>query len=325
MIRIHLFCLLLLTLIAGRAESSPKAKPVEQIERALIISIDGLRPDLLLRGDTPHIHRLFEGGSYTFWARTTAASTTLPSHMSMLTGVVPEVHGIMWNADLPLAEPVHPLRPTLFELARQAGYTTAMASGKSKFDIFGKPGTLDWQYFPSTPTGSDLEVVSQAQRMLREHRPEVMLVHLPDTDSVGHSKGWGSTEQMTAIARADECVGTLLSTLEELKLRESTVVLITADHGGAGRTHGPEDARSRTIPWIINGPGIRENYDLTRLPDLDIETFDTFTTACTLLGIPVERRVRGKFVAAILKDQQLLQPGAAVDLPAPSTAPAGGM
>ena len=282
-------------------------RPVEGLDRVMIISIDGLRPDLLLRARTPHLHGLFENGSYTFWARTTAASTTLPSHVSMLTGVVPEVHAIMWNADLPLAQRVYPNAPTLFELAKKSGYTTAIASGKSKFVTLDKPGTIDWSYFPGTLTSEDPEVMAAALRILREHRPDVMVVHLPSTDNAGHAKGWGTPEQMAAIERADESVGALLGALDELALRERTLIIISADHGGAGRTHGPEDPRSRTIPWIASGPGIRRGFDLARLSDLDVETYDTFATSCAVLGIPIERRIRGKFISAILEKQELLQ------------------
>lgn len=292
-------------------------KPVAQIDRVLIVSVDGLRPDLLLRGNTPNLHRLIESGAYTFWARTTAASTTLPSHVSMLTGVVPEVHGIMWNADLPLAKPVYPAVPTLLDLARKSGYSTAIASGKSKFNLVTRPESLNWSYFSTTPTCEDAEVTTNAEQILREHKPQVMFVHLPGTDNAGHAKGWGSPEQMAAIEQADKCVGTFLTALEELKLRDSTLVIITADHGGAGRTHGPDDPRSRTIPWIVSGPGIRRNFDLTCIQDLDVETYDTFTTSCTMLGIPLERRVRGKFVSQILEKQELIQ-----QPPAPHAQPA---
>jgi len=62
-------------------------RPVPAIERALIISIDGLRPDLLTRAETPAIHKLIKTGCFSFWARTVPAAITLPSHTSMLTGV----------------------------------------------------------------------------------------------------------------------------------------------------------------------------------------------------------------------------------------------
>lgn len=297
----------LLIVVPASAVWAQTTRPIPQVDRVLIISIDGLRPDLLLRADAPRLHKLIHGGSYTMWARTTAASTTLPSHVSMLTGVVPEVHAIMWNGDLPLSERVYPSVPTIFELARKRGYTTAIATGKSKFNILDKPGTINWTYFPETPTSEDPEVTSNAVRMLRDHKPNVMVVHLPTVDNVGHAKGWGTPEQMDAIARADGHVGTLLDTIAELGLDGSTVVIVSADHGGAGRTHGPEDPRSRTIPWIISGPGIRRDFDLTRLGDLNIETTDTFATACALLNVPVTRRIQGKFIAQALEDGELLK------------------
>jgi arylsulfatase A-like enzyme len=236
--------------------------------------------------------------------------------------VVPEVHGITWNDDLPLAKRVFPNEPTLFELAKRRGYTTALASGKRKFNIFDKPGTVDWSFFPATPTTEDAEATSHAIQILREHRPNVMVVHLPGNDNAGHATGWGSPEQMAALARADRCVGELLDGIAELKLVDSTVIILTADHGGAGRTHGPDDPRSRTIPWIVAGPGIRRNFDLTGIQELNVETFDTFATSCALLGIPVQRRINGKFVTQILDEAELLKQK---DAPAtePATQPAG--
>src|SRR4029079_12138294 len=104
MMRVIRFTLLLLLLVTPTVSTTaaPPPKPLGDIRRVLIISIDGLRPDLLLRADTPVIRKLMNDGCYTFWARTTAASMTLPSHTSMLTGVTPEVHGHTWDAGLPL-------------------------------------------------------------------------------------------------------------------------------------------------------------------------------------------------------------------------------
>ena len=235
-------------------------RPVPAIDRVLLVSIDGLRPDLLLRADAPTLKGLLREGSFTLWAQTTALSNTLPSHTSMLTGVIPSRHGIEWNSDLPLATPVYPSRPTLFELARSAGYTTAMVAGKSKFGALARPGTLDWWYVPAQPRVGDAAVVDTALRLIERHRPQVLFVHLPEVDSVGHDSAWASPAQLAAIARADRGVGRLLALLRRLGLRESTLVLVTADHGGAGRSHLPDDPRSRHIPWIAAGPGVRRGW-----------------------------------------------------------------
>src|SRR5262245_18128368 len=62
--------------------------------RVLIISVDGLRPDVMLRAKAPNLHGLMERGAFTCWAQTTAVAVTLPSHCSMLTGVRPQKHQI---------------------------------------------------------------------------------------------------------------------------------------------------------------------------------------------------------------------------------------
>ncbi|MGH7179384.1 MAG: ectonucleotide pyrophosphatase/phosphodiesterase [Tepidisphaeraceae bacterium] len=290
--------------------AAPTSQPAAKISRVIIISIDGGRPDLLLRGDTPRIHSLFENGSYTFWARTTPGAVTLPAHVSMLTGVAPEVHGIMWNAELPLSEAVYPNAPTLFELAKRAGHSTAMIATKAKFRVLAKPATIDWVFVPATGESDDEQAAASAKKVIREHRPDVMFVHLGAVDIVGHAKGWGSPEQMQAVAATDRNVGAILDALSEQNLSDTTLVIVTADHGGAGRTHGPEDARSRTIPWIAFGPGVRRGFDLTRLGgDFNVETYDTFATACGVLGIPPPRRgSRGKFITQILENQDLVLP-----------------
>jgi len=290
--------LLVLSLCLG--VSAQTTRPIPQIRKVVIISIDGLRPDLALRANTPNIHALMNIGSFTFWARTTAESVTLPSHTSMLTGVTPVKHGIQWNSDLPLKHPVYPLFPTIFELAHQAGYTTAMATGKSKFINLAKPGTLNWMYVPNLQKDEDLHVAAQAVAMILAHQPDLLFVHFPGVDSAGHEYGWASEQQMNAIAEADEYLGLILWALDQRHLRESTFILVTADHGGAGLSHGPDDPRSRNIPWITVGPGIRRGVDLTTYVDLVINTEDTFSTVAYLLGIPIIKQVDGKPVLEIL-------------------------
>lgn len=274
--------------------------------RVLIISIDGGRPDLLLRGDTPRFHALLEESAFTFWARTTAQAITLPSHVSMLSGVSPNQHQIFWNQDLPFARPVYPAVPTLFDLASKAGYTTALVAGKSKFEHLDRPGALSFKWIAEKDTVDDADVIVNAVRILRDHRPEVMFVHFPGTDNVGHAKGWGTPEQMAKFAEVDRHLGTILDTLKELGLEGSTTLIISADHGGMGRVHGPDDTRARTIPWLVRGPGVRKAYDLARARELDVRTEDTFATACWRLKLPMTPNVEGKPVLPAFEGMELM-------------------
>jgi arylsulfatase A-like enzyme len=143
---------------------------------------------------------------------------------------------------------------------------------------------------------TDWAVTDTAVRWIVGQAPQVLFVHLPQVDAAGHASGWGSNEQLAAIATADRCVGRLLEALERRHLLDSTVILVTADHGGTGRSHGPGDLGSLHIPWIIAGPGIRHGVDLTLGPV--IHTEDSFATLCFVLGVPVAERITGRVVDA---------------------------
>lgn len=290
--------LLVLLFPCGCVRTPPDSGAKTKVTHLVIISIDGLRPDLLLRASTPNIHRLMREGSFTMWAQTTDVALTLPSHVSMLTGVVPERHDIWWDYDVFYH---FPAVPTLFELAKQRGLTTAMSCGKQKFVALAKPGTLDWSYVPEV-YANNTQVSDGAVAYIEQHQPNVLFVHMPDADAFGHGNGWGSPQQLDAIAKADAGVGKIISALRRRDLLRQTVIIVTADHGGAGYDHGGTDPRSRHIPWIISGPGIKRNFDLTICPDLVVHTEDTFATACFLLDIPRDEDLDGKAISQAFEE-----------------------
>lgn len=301
--------ILAVLLAAGCRPVTPAHLPAGgSVKHVLVISVDGLRPDLLMLADVPHIRGLCRSGSYTFWATTTEVAVTLPSHVSMMTGVVPDRHGVWWNYELYSDYMRYPAVPTLFELAKHAGLTTAMAAAKSKFNTLSKPGTVDGLYLPDGYANSE-EVAKQAARLIDAHRPDVMLVHFADVDAAGHGGGWGSAGQLDALAGVDRAIGSVMAALRRRGMLGSTAIILTADHGGAGWGHGRGELTSRTIPWIISGPGIRRGYDLTRESYLRVRVEDTFATACHLLNLPLDADLDGKPVTQALESFERERPG----------------
>lgn len=296
-------------LVAGAAAQSPvpvapPQRPIPAVRHVVIISIDGLRPDRLLLADAPVLHGLIKTGSYSMWARTTAVAVTLPSHTSMLTGVTPRKHKIEWNHDLPLKEPVYPFVPTIFEMATKAGLSAVLIAGKSKLDPLNKPGTLAHAFLPPGENGDNPLVIAETLKAIAQRMPDLLFIHLPDVDSVGHKHGWGSPEQDAAIGASDRQIGEVVAALDRMGVRENTVFIISADHGGAGLSHGHvgvDDARSRHIPWIANGPGLRAGFDLTRFEKLQIDTEDTCATACWLLGLALPAYFDGKPIREVMR------------------------
>jgi predicted AlkP superfamily pyrophosphatase or phosphodiesterase len=299
---------IVLLLVSAPLAGGQTTRPVAAVDHIVIISVDGLRPDLLLRAQMPTLRRLMQRGSYSLWARTIPEAITLPSHTSMVTGVSAAVHGITWNDDRPPEQRIRPKVPTLFQLAKQAGLSSAIVTGKSKFVTLAEDG-VDYAVVPDAgKSARDADVAMAAAELITAHQPRITYVHLGDTDGAGHKFGWGTPEQIAMIEQADAAIGVVVAAVESARLTDSTVFIVSADHGGAGRSHGKDDARSRHIPWIIAGPQIRQDLDLTRFKELEINTQDTFATACWLLGIAIPAHSEGKPITQVLADQELLAP-----------------
>jgi hypothetical protein len=56
------------------------------------------------------------------------------------------------------------------------------------------------------------------------------------------------------------------------------------------------------IPWMVAGPSVRRNFDLTLVEGLAIDTMATFATACDYLGIRVPYPIDGHPVSAIFSE-----------------------
>jgi len=245
--------------------------------KVAIISIDGLRPDALLSVGAPNILALADRGAYSWQAQAVMPSMTLPSHVSMLSGFTPDVHGIVWDDYIKERGPI--AVPTLFSVARGFGRRTAVMAGKQKFTYFCEGAGSD--ICAITSNGDD-EVASGA---VSNRSVDLLFVHLPDVDVNGHSAGWMSDAYLTAVRRADLAVGRIVSSLSA-----DTTVILSADHGGHLSEHGSSGASDMTIPWIIAGPRIAQGRRLSSA----IRVVDTAATAAYVLGFPVQPGAAGR-------------------------------
>jgi arylsulfatase A-like enzyme len=266
---------------------TPIATPTPAPPRVAIITIDGLRPDALTRDRTPNILALAARGSYAFAAQTVFPSTTLPGHTSMLTGVEPSAHGITFDE---YRETFQLTTPTVLSLAHNAGMHTVMLVGKTKLKQLAVAGTLD--SFVLTTRG-DADVVNEAIVLIPAGF-DLLVVHLPQTDQVGHASGWMSAEYLAQVQQTDAEVGRLVSVLPP-----ETTILVTADHGGQLKAHGTKDKLDMTIPWIIAGPRVVHRGPLNRA----VRTVDTAPTILSLLGITAPPNCTGKLVSEAFEPQ----------------------
>ena len=276
--------------------AAPSALATERAltEHVIVISIDGLRADAIERAGAHTLQRLMQEGAYSLQAKTILPSITLPSHTSMITGATPEMHGVLWN-DERLDEMGTIETPTMFGVARQAGYHTAAFFSKPKFQHLMVPGTLD---YGQAPEGNGRwyvgHTVESVERYLKEASPNLTFVHIGEPDYAGHTIGWGSAVYRWAVRRADGGVARVLAAADDAFGKGDYTVIVTADHGGHGRTHGTEAVTDVTIPWIAWGQGVHEGLVLPE----GIRTFDTAATALRLLGLDLPQGHAGRPVDA---------------------------
>lgn len=254
----------------------PTATLLPRPARVLILSIDGFRPDAIELTPMRNLQALMQTGAYSLVAQTIAPSVTLPSHTSMLTGLCPEDHGVDWNSYKP--DRGYATGTDLFDLAQAAGLHTVMVVGKDKLRQITEPHSTDvFEYISDRDT-----VIAERVAALIPQGFDLMFVHFPTPDGMGHEYGWLSPEQYSVLFRADEALQTILNALQAAGLREETLVIVTADHGGHGTTHGSRQPEDMNIPWIAAGPGVRPVVLSTA-----INTTDTAATAAWALGLPL--------------------------------------
>jgi arylsulfatase A-like enzyme len=255
----------------------PTPTPTPAAAKVLILSVDGLRPDALDEEGVSSIPALMARGATAQAATTIVPSLTLPAHTSMLTGYAPAAHGVLWNdwrPDAPAAV------PSIFLIARRAGFRTVLVAGKQKFRSFDAPGCLDAF---AVRTG-DVAVANEAVVQMAAGF-DLMLVHLPDVDAVGHLSGWLSPAYLEQVAETDRALGRIL-----LALPAGTTVILTADHGGHGKTHGLDQPSDMSIPWIVAGPGVAQGSILA----VRVTTMDTAATALHVLGLRLPTGASGR-------------------------------
>jgi predicted AlkP superfamily pyrophosphatase or phosphodiesterase len=265
--------------------STPTANGKQRAKHVLIISEDGLRPDALRALHLRWHELLRHRGASANTALTIRMASTLPAHASMLSGVGPDQHGLTWNNWSPKRGYIK--TPTIFSAASEAGLSTAFFTGKQKLRHIVPPGTVAMY---DRPGYYCKKVAEEAATYLVEQKPALAFVHFADPDELGHSDGWMSGKQMTAIANSDRCLGILYEALETSGLLDDTLIIVSADHGGHNKTHSGAKRIDREIPWIACGPGVREDYKITE----EVSTLDTAATALYALGLPIPDNLAGK-------------------------------
>ena len=312
-----------------------KAKEEERGDQPnlLIISLDTLGSDHLglygyPRDTSPFIDDVLAPAGTTFLHALAPATTTGPSHMTLLTSIPPSIHGVVSNLG---GRSLPDTIPTLAETLRQAGYVTAAITENGAISRnlgFGRgfdryEENLSAQFL--RPEGH-IEATFSAGHEFAARMSllpwfvflQTYQVHYPYTPPPAYQdlfEGDG-LDPPEIVARfglnpqgpyhpmlydreirfADDQLKKLIENLERDDLLENTIIVVLSDHGEAFFEHtyighGTDLHRETVrVPLIFVGPGVPTG----RFIKQPVGLADVMPTVLDLLGVPIPPNAKGR-------------------------------
>ena len=253
------------------------------MNKVILILVDGMRPDAVAQCSHPFAKEATENGRYFSAASTVMPSVTLPCHMSLFHSVTPDRHGILTNTYVPQVRPVK----GVCEVLRAAGKKCAFFYNWEELKDLSRPDSLAFANYVSGHVygyeEANRRVSEAAKSYIESDAPDFTFVYLGRVDAAGHDCGWMSDEYMEAVDQSFECIETICRDLPD-----DYLVIITADHGGHGRSHGSDLPEDMTIPVILLNSGINRG---------ECEggnIIDIAPTVCKVLGVEPDGEWEGK-------------------------------
>jgi arylsulfatase A-like enzyme/Flp pilus assembly protein TadD len=314
---------IVLGLALGFVGCQRAAAPKPKALHVVLVTIDTLRADRLgcygaREVATPRLDRIAAEGALAVEA-SAHVPLTRPSHVSLLTGLLPTEHGIRDN----VSPAVVPRVPLLAERFRENGFATAAfvssivldsQSGLDRgFDVYSDrfEGSGGDAQFLSTVQRKGEDTVAEAVAWLGGQRGRRVFLwlhlyepHDPYEPPEPYASRYAGRPYDGEVAWTDELFGRFEDALGSLGMRDATALVVTSDHGeGLGEhdesLHGFFAYQSTLrVPLIVRGPGVVAGRRLER----PVRLVDIFPTALELAGLaPAAETSSGRSLAPTLR------------------------
>jgi hypothetical protein len=290
----------------AHVEPAPAPAPAVSVAAAparhvIVIGVDGMSPDGVMKADTPVMHEMIRTGASSLHARGVLPTTSAANWASMLTGVGPEQHGVT-NNDWQVGEFNFPTSvtgsggffPSIFQILTDQHPEWEVGS---VYHWGGFGNLYDHRFVDYDVNGkTEDETAALAAAYIKAKKPNFLFVHLDHVDHAGHEYGHGTPRYYESVAKADRLIGDIRQATIDAGIADDTVILVSSDHGGVGKGHGGETLAELEIPWIVAGTTIKPGAKI----ELPINTFDTPATAAWLLGADIPYAWFGRPVKPVL-------------------------
>jgi predicted AlkP superfamily pyrophosphatase or phosphodiesterase len=262
--------------------------------KVILVVSDGMRYDAAVNGMgfLMHLVELKLASLYKVIGELPTLSR--PMYETIHTGMPVWEHGIYSNATVRRSN-----QPNIFELAVQAGKTTAAAAYYWFSDLYNRAPydrindrevdddklLIQHGRFYTPDEYPDVELFATAGMLVRKFNPDYFLVHPSGMDYTGETFGSDTPIYRKTATRQDAH----LSNLVPEWMEKGYTVLFTGDHGvNADGTHGGTTPELRNVPLFIIRPGVagKGNTEET------VSMLQIAPTICRLLGLTIPQTMK---------------------------------
>lgn len=213
----------------------------------ILISMDGFRWDYVDRVEAPNFDYLIENGVVAESLIPVFPTFTFPNHLSIITGMYPENHGIIANTmydstfdawywigegSTAVLESRWYEGEPFWVTAEKQGYVTATYFWPGSEAVIN--GVQPTYWYPYSGSVTNEEIIDQILHWLdlpNGQRPVFITGYLNDANYWGHRLGPESADMDTVIQGLDADMGRLIDGLQKRGMLEKVNIIITSDHG----------------------------------------------------------------------------------------------
>lgn len=289
-------------LLAGLSVSyAARTKGVKDIKHVVLIGLDGWGAYSVPKADMPMVKSLMNSGAYTLESRSVLPSSSAVNWATMIMGAGPELHGFTtWGSQKPdLPSRVlnqYGLFPTIFSLLREQKPKSELGY-IYEWDGMSYLVEKDALSFSKHAEGGNQITTDVAVAYIQNKKPDFLMIAFDQPDGVGHSAGHDTPEYYAKLTELDSCIAKIVEAVKKAGIYESTLFILTADHGGINKGHGGKTMQEMQIPFIASGAGIKLGHRITA----SVMQFDTAATLAYIFGVTPPQVWIGRPVTEIFK------------------------
>ena len=255
-----------------------------RFEHVILIGVDGAG-SYFKKANIPNIERIFKDGNVNHHVLTAEPTISAECWGSMLIGVDPEVHGL--TNDIVSTKPydTESQYPTIFRLLREKYPEACLASFCNWSPI--NAGIVEGNLDVIMETGGDGALTDKICGFVKENKPMFFFIQFDEVDGAGHCHQYGSEKHLEQIGVEDGYIGRIFEAYEKAGIADSTLFIVTADHGGIGHSHGGSSDEEKYVMAAFRGKGVRPG-------SADLMIRDMPAIVAEALGIDIQRNWAAK-------------------------------